>query len=240
MNFEQTLQTHFPGAMPEADFVAQTHRALQGHGFTAENAIACASVCRDELTEPLLEAICRTWGEAFNFSSLGGMVFLGKTGFHAAHHHAPLVDGRERYVYYAMPHIGIGEGGEIGQVYRSGRPEPSGACGALLAFRQEMMGGHLNLALDADDIEQSLLKQRLFRHIPYGELPDLVTLTRLAQQAILQDLERAISLTVNPAHSDYAVLTGIQIHGPARRNFVCPGVLYAVVQGERREISLPV
>jgi len=238
MNFDRTLQAHFPGAMPEADFVAQTYRALQGHGFNADDAIACVSVCRDELTAPFVETVCQAWGEAFNFSSLGGMLFLGKTGFAAAHHHAPLLDGRERYVYYAMPHIGIGEGGEIGQVRRRGRAEPSGACGALIAFRGELLDGRLNLSLDADDIEQSLLKQRLFRRIRYGDTPDLVSLTRLARQTIQEDLERGISLTVNPAHSDYAVLTGIQIHGSEGRNFIWPGAMYAVVQGERREISV--
>ncbi|CAF4120736.1 unnamed protein product, partial [Rotaria sordida] len=29
------------------------------------------------------------WGQAFICGSLGGMLFCGKTGFSAAHHHAP-------------------------------------------------------------------------------------------------------------------------------------------------------
>lgn len=43
------------------------------------------------------------WNGAFNFSSLARMLYLGVTGFQAAHHHAPNPDGRERYVYFAFP-----------------------------------------------------------------------------------------------------------------------------------------
>lgn len=59
------------------------------------------------------------------------MLFLGKTGFLAAQHHAPNEEGRERYVYFALPHIGVDAKGEIGRHDRPGRLQPSHACGAL-------------------------------------------------------------------------------------------------------------
>ena len=163
MNFRQTLDAHFPKVFPEADFVESSYASLYLHGFSDKNTIACVGVCRDEITRSLLDKIQKVWGEAFNFSSLGGMLFLGKTGVLAAHNHAPIVGGRERYVYFAMPHIAIDQYGAIGVCYRSGRPGSSGACGALIAFRQEMLDGDLSLEFDLDDIEQSLLKHRLFR-----------------------------------------------------------------------------
>ncbi len=95
MDFDQALNVHFPRALPEGDFLQRSYDALQGHGFSDKNSIACVSVCRDEITRSLVDGIQKIWGEAFNFSSLGGMLFLGKTGFNAAHRHAPLYQGRE-------------------------------------------------------------------------------------------------------------------------------------------------
>ncbi len=237
MNFEISLQTYFPGAVPEAVFVSQTRQALRALGFTPQNSIACVSICRDERTSPLVLKIYEAWGEPFNFASLAGMLFLGKTGFSAAYQHAPQLDGRERYVHFAMPHIAFSESGEIGLFQRPGRDQPSGACGALMAFQAELAAGTLNLELDPDDVEQSLLKQRLFREMRYGDVPDLVSLTRLAQQVILTDLKRMIALTVNPEVSDYAVLSGIQIHASDYSDYIWPAEMFAVVNGQRHELS---
>ncbi len=238
MNFQQSLDIHFPASIPETDFVSSSYDALCRHGFKNENTIACVGVCRDEITRSLLDSIQKAWGDPFNFSSLGGMLFLGKTGFSAAHHHAPVVDGRERYVYFAMAHIAIDNDGGVGVCYRPGRPGPSGACGALMAFREEMLDGGLSLALDPDDIEQSLLKHRLFRKIKYGDIPDLVALTKIACGAILDDLEHMVALTVDASVSDYAILNGIQIHGPDRQQFIWPDAMYVMKNGKREALIL--
>lgn len=42
--------------------------------------------------------------------------------------------------------------------------------------------------------------------------PSLVQVTKAALQAITDDIEKLVSLTVDPATSDYAVVTGVQIH----------------------------
>jgi hypothetical protein len=88
------------------------------------------------------------------------------------------------------------------------------------------------------DVELSLLKQRLMLHLPSGPAPDLVTLTRLAYETILADLEQMITLTVSTASSDYAVLTGIQVHGPGGKEFVWPGTLYVVIAGRKQNLVL--
>ncbi|SEM06701.1 hypothetical protein SAMN04489760_103159 [Syntrophus gentianae] len=238
MDFRQALDLHFPKAISDDDFVRSSYSSLSPHGFSSHNTIACVGVCRDEITRPLIDNIQKYWGEAFNFCSLAGLLTSGKTGFSAAEHHAPVEHERERYVYYAMPHIAIDENGEIGVCSRPGRPGPSGACGALIAFRREMLEGALNLESDPDDVEQSLLKQRLFKKIRYGDIPDLVTLTKITYQEVLEELMHMIGITVNTAHSDYAVFTGIQIHGPDRQEFVWPGEMYAMVRGQRTELVL--
>jgi hypothetical protein len=238
MIFSQALSHHFPGAVAEQVYVRASQHALLPLGFTRENAIACAGVCRDEITRPFVDAIQDVWGEAFNFASLAGMLFLGKTGFTAAEQHSPKLDGRERYIFYAFPHIALGESGEVGLCFRTGRDEPSTACGALAALQGELASGELNLMVDPLDIEMSLLRQRLLRLIPYGEAPGLLELTRLAYRAVLEDLENLAGLTIDVRAADYAVLAGIQVHGPNRSGYIWSGRSYAVVREVKQDLIL--
>jgi hypothetical protein len=238
MTFLEILNHHFPGVQGLDRFVQSTQAALHAYGFSSHNSIACAGVCRDEITRPLVDAIQEAWGEAFNFSSLAGMLFLGKTGFLAAQNHSPRADGREHYIFYALTHIALGEQGEIGLCYRTGRDEPSNACGALAALQVELAAGELDLSLDPLDVEMSLIKKRLAPLIAPGVQPDLLDLTRLAHRAIQEDLEAMLKLTIQPGPADYAVFTGIQIHAPDRATFVWPGSSYAVVRGEKISLKL--
>lgn len=238
MAFRKAMMTYFPGTILEREFVKQTYRILANYGFTGETTIASLGVCRDELTRSLLDEVQALWGKAFSFSALGGMMLLGKTGFLAAAAHSPNIDGKERYLYMAMPHIGIGQDGTPGLCYRPGREKPSSACGALVAFQKELLSGQVNLQTDPLDLEQSLLKQRLISKFNYGNVPNLVTLTKLAHDAIVEDLTRMIASHADPAVCDIAVLTGVQIHGADGQNYVWPRILYAVVDGEKKMISL--
>ena len=238
MTVPEVISKHFDGAMHEADFVQRSQSALEAYGFTAYNTIACVGVCRDELSRTLVDEVNAVWGEAFNFSSLAGMLFLGRTGFRAAQDHAPVERGRERYVYIAMPHIGVGPAGELGLCHRPGRAGPSSACGALVALLDELENGRVDTQIDPDDIEQSLLKASLLQRLDRDETPSLLELTHVARETILSDLERMIALTVETKKADYAVLSGVQIHGPDESNYVKPATFYAMVGGERNEVSL--
>ena len=236
-SFSEVIRDTFPGTLSIDQFVTRGQVSLASHGFSASNTIACLAVCRDELCRPLGVLVEEAWGEAFNFASLAGLPTLGKTGFGAAHHHAPVENGRERYLYIAMPHIGIGGDGSIGACERRGRPGRSSACGALSALQAELAGGALRLAIDPNDVEQSILKAKLVEHLAFGTIPDLLELTRVAERAILAELETMIGLTVDGEPVDYAVLTGIQIHGPGFSDYVRPGESYVFIEGERRAIS---
>ncbi len=233
--FEEAIEHHFPGSVDEADYVKRSLTLLEPHGFTADNTIACVGTCRDELCLPLKGHVLDVWGEAFNFSSLGGLLTLGRTGFHAAHAHSPVDGGRTRHVYFCMPHIGIGPKGEVGSYLRPGMERMSTACGALVAVHKELSSGSLNLSLDMLDIEQSLLKNRMVRMLTWGEMPDLGSFTKLMEQAIKEDLEQEIVQTCDTDKTDYAVFTGVQIHGPDG-HYVCPRTSYAVVSGERVDV----
>ena len=235
MAFEEILSKHFGGVLTEADFVKKTYRALAKFGFSDDNSIAAICVCRDEISQPVMGIVKRVWGEAFNLSSLGGMFFAGKTALRAIMHHSPREDGRERYIYYALPHIAIDEDGRLGFCRRKGIEE-SHACGALCSFLAELQEKKVNISIDDEDAEQGHLKMRLLKEIPYGHVPDLLELTRIAQKVILSDIEKAINSIVDTKNSDYALMTGIQVHGP-EENYIWPATCYAVIDELRYELT---
>ena len=270
MGFEEMLGKYFDKVFTEVDFVKKTYNALEKFGINDENAIASVCICRDEISQSLRSIIKHVWGEAFNLSSLAAMFFAGKTGLSAAIHHAPVVNGKERYVYYALPHIAIGAKGQIGVCKRRGRKEKSSACGALNVFLKELsnppsytnnppisndksplppftkggLGGILEkggkgkggFVIDNEDLEMSLIRMRLLKEIPYGHVPDLLELTKITQRVIQADLENALSKIVNTKKSDYALMTGIQIHGPDA-NYIWPSESYTVIKGTKKEIK---
>lgn len=182
------------------------------------------------------------WGASFSFASLAGLPTAGRTGFRAAAHHGPIVDAAQRFVAFAMPHIAISADGVMGEIHRPGLSVPSKACGALVAFRDELLGGTLHVSLDRFGIEQSYLKQRLLPMIEYGRVPDLAELTRLTADAIEQDTMMIFEHLLEERTSegedsmiDIAFVTGIQFHGPAGVNYVSPRRFELTIEGERVE-----
>jgi hypothetical protein len=226
----------FPGVRTERDYVVHTLARLSPMGFTADNTIACVGTCRDEICSSLGREVTEVWGEAFNFSSLGGMLLLGKTGVGAACHHAPIENGRARYVFFAMPHIGVLGDGRFGLCKRPGRSDESAACGTLAAIVRELELGPLETEVDPNDIEISIVRQALSPRIE-GRSTSMLDLTLLLQQIIEHDLERLLELSLGRCAADYGVFTGIQIHTPAG-NQVWPKTQYAVVNGQRRRLNL--
>ena len=152
--------------------------------------------------------------------------------------HSPIDNKRERYAFFVMTHIGVGAGGEVGRCDRINRPGHSTACGALAAFQQELASGRVSPGTDPGDLEQSLLKQRLIRDLNWGHTPSLLEVTHVAQRAILADLEALISAALTSNTDDWAVFTGVQIHGPNNAPYVWPAASYVVVEGQRTELEL--
>ncbi len=236
--FQQNVHEYFPGARGEKSFLEDSKLALSRHGFEASNTIACVGVCRDELCRSLPWSVRDLWGEAFSLSGLAGMLTSGMAGFAAAHQHAPTSSGRERYLYIVMAHIGITEQGEMGACSRDGRDDLSPACGALTSMLSELQSGSLKLGLDADNIEYSILKQRLTPRL-LGKEPenlDIATLTLAMCDLLTDDLKRMIERTVDTDRADYAALTGVQIHRKNSESLIWSNASYACVQGDRHEL----
>lgn len=245
--FKSEKDTYFYGAMLLSEYVSRVFKALKKVGFTEKNSLPCICTCRDEITFDLPVEFQKYYkSKPFDLSSLSGMLFGGITAFKAAQSHAPQdKDDKERYIFLAMPHIAIYKNGEIGQCKRKGREEIGHACGALISFQKELENAEkekkeVDLSLNFDDMELSVLKQRLYPKIQ-GKSTDLVTLTKVAADVIQEDLERMVEKTVKNLNQNfYAVLTGVQIHGPNDETWIWPysSTDYIVVDGKRFELIL--
>ncbi|MCX8070747.1 MAG: hypothetical protein N2738_09615 [Thermodesulfovibrionales bacterium] len=232
----KSINNYFPLIFTEQEFVKITKSLLQPLGFTKDNSIAIVCICRDEICQTFFQVVNEDWGLAFNMSGLGGMFIGGKMALTAAINHAPLTSDRQRYIFYAMSHIGIGINGELGLCSRRGIAK-STACGALINFHREITNKKISYLFEQDNVEMSMLKQKLLLSIPYGELPDLLSLTKITLQVIQKDLEDAISQLINTEVSDYALLTGIQIHTENGKNYITPDKCYCVISGHTKKIN---
>lgn len=67
--------------------------------------------------------------------------------------------GRERYVFFSFPHIGIDENGEVGAISRPGRAKKSCACGALAKCLNEVKSDGLtrNFGIPGEECSKGLL-----------------------------------------------------------------------------------
>jgi len=236
-NFDDALAQAFPGAIEYKTFHKSMSALGHKYGFTKDNTIAMYSVCRDELTQSFVEGLEEHWGNCFNISSLAGFVFCGRTGFQAGMAHAPRADGTERYLFFCGPHIAISEEGVVGDVWREGREKVSHACGALMAFQEELKEGKVAVKDDPQDLEQSSLKQYLLEYIKYGDVPSLVDLTYRAQHCIHDMVEHTLQGSVKVDGCNYLIVCGILIHGPKNTHYVWVGPLASMMKGKETDLK---
>jgi hypothetical protein len=213
------------------DFVTWSEWALARVGFRPSNCLALVASCRDELMSGFDEAVKAVWGGQFEVGALAGLVFLGRTGMEAALSHAPGEDGRHRLVLFCFPHVGVDADGTVGIVQRRGIYRSSSACGALIAFRGQLLAGERTFELDPDDVEQSLLRMRLSRMIDGDRVPTLAELTELARRATVADLNTFIDLARGAEPVDVAYLSGIVVHLPDGRDVVSSVLAQVVIDG---------
>ena len=135
------------------------------------------------------------WGPAFQLGSLGGLLTIGRTGIAAVASHAPREPGEPvRYVVVAAAHIGVDEAGTFGYLRREHQEVSSRTCGALMAFRDELLTSRLRLGYDPVDPEMSLLRERILTALVYGDIPEPVELTQVVARVIDEDLRDLLGL----------------------------------------------
>jgi hypothetical protein len=209
------VRATFPDALEAAQFVSRLGAAARGCGFRPGQTLLITGSCRDELCFPFGDALQSTWGSSFHMGSLGGLLFLGRTGLSAAAAHAPRDAARRRYLVVALTHVGLGDDGRLGRVRRPHQELPSSACGALVALHDEIVSGAELAELDPDDLEQGLLRQRLAHLWPWGADLSVLDVTLAARDAIRDDLMRLRGALDIDGPSDLVVVTGVLVHaGP--------------------------
>lgn len=236
MTYMDVLLSSFPNALREEEFIKRSYSILEQVGFKSENTIACVCCCRDEISQTLPLLIRDFWGEAFNLAGLGGLFSAGRTGVQACLHHSPYEAGKERYVFYIMPHIGIDKEGNWGKVNRKGQQLASTSCGALFGFWTEIKEGKIKTAIDERDLEMCYLRIRLLRKLRFGHLPDLLELTLAAHQVTIEDMEDDLRSLIDPQKADYALFSGIQINAPTQ-NYIAPITTYVMIEGVKKEFN---
>lgn len=146
-DFDTSVRTFFPGAVPSSIVNLRVSSKLKDRGYRQYNTILGSSLCSDEINSPALSLVqqlqksmtLKNDGGVFNLGGLGGVPFVGKSGFGAFLSHVP-ASGKVIILY--GPHVGISDEGVVGKVERVGQEKASGSCGAALgAYKAIKAGG---------------------------------------------------------------------------------------------------
>merc|ERR1719410_1222513 len=138
---QRSLNTHFSGFQNNADLVKFSQAILQVRfGFTQKNTLYGQSLGADEANHvagELVDQMRHCWGHVFNLGGVGGIPFVGKTGFTAFSHHVP--DNGNLFVLYAA-NIGISPKGELGKILRDGQNKLSTCPASAVAAYKVGLG----------------------------------------------------------------------------------------------------
>jgi len=139
---QMSLKEHFPGFKSNEDVVKFSQAVLQvKYGFTTRNTLYGQSIGADEANHvmgELADQMRHTWGHVFNLGGIGGIPFVGKTGFTAFSHHVP--DNGNLFVVYA-PNIGMSPNGELGKLLRHGQNKLTLTCSSAIdAYNSTLKG----------------------------------------------------------------------------------------------------
>lgn len=239
MSFETEVLSVFPGAYPQMEFLASIQERLNDRGFEPWNTIVGVSVCREEPSCFLVEDLRTLWGTVYNFCTLSGLPFVGISAFRKMQQVVKADQGEGHFVFMAFPHIKWKpERGKKSVSACQGQESYFGGCSGLLNFQQGQTGESTKRNLDIDNLEQSLINQRLSHYQPVDEVSDVVALTKLTYRTILEDVDRLAGRAFMTSRCRYAIVTGIQINGPDQQDWIWPGHMFMVTLGSKRPLSL--
>mmetsp|Transcript_30184 Transcript_30184/g.61557 ORF Transcript_30184/g.61557 Transcript_30184/m.61557 type:complete len:325 (-) Transcript_30184:206-1180(-) len=177
-SFEASVREYFPGAMPNSQVASRVLTTLKKRGHSLDNTLFGTSICSDEINSVpgsmgaiLQRGLTNNRGGIFNLGGLGGLPFVGKSGFGAFFSHCP-VDGK--VVIMFGPHVGISQSGIVGKVERVGMTKLSTACGAGIgaykALLQAKMDGNGVQADWSKDRQEEWIVNELQDKLKDGEL----------------------------------------------------------------------
>merc|ERR1719150_2098853 len=142
MAIQRSLNENFAGFKKNADLVKFSQAILQvKYGFTTKNTLYGQSIGADEanhLSGELSDQMRHCWGHVFNLGGMGGIPFVGKTGFTAFSHHVP--DNGNLLILYG-PNIGVSPQGELGKLLRDGQTSLSATCSSAIDAYEAVLKG---------------------------------------------------------------------------------------------------
>jgi len=135
--FDIATKRYFPGALKSSEVTSRVTNTLRQRGFKPSNTLMGSSLCSDEINykpnalvnQMQKQTTNSDLGGVFNLGGLGGIPFVGTTGFSAFVSHCP-VNGKIVFLY--GPHVGVAEDGTVGKVKRIGVDKVSTSCGAAV------------------------------------------------------------------------------------------------------------
>jgi len=207
-----TVRQAFPGAKSAYETLPKVLKALKPYGVKPQNTIYGSSVCSDELNNmkgQLTTLMADYFGPVFPMGGLGGVPFVGKTGFGAFSGHVP--NGGHVFIMYG-PHIGFSPSGDAAKFLRSGQANVSSACGALTAAYNQLNAG--GVSDDPQDTQQSWIRKKLAPHmaaIRTSSDPMVAVVVKFYKEIEKEMLD---IVHTNFGEGNLVLLGGIQINMP--------------------------
>lgn len=226
--FEDLVQTNFPGALSNEELVTKVVDILAEKGYKGENTLLATSLCCDELARQLEDDFIGVYGTNFNLGGLAGFPFAGNTGFGAMAAHIP-DDGYCLTVY--GPHVGLAADGTVGKVERSGIALIDKCCGSAIAannYVQSITDGSAKINIriqEFTDFQQGAVQELI---LPHGKrLKDAEDRMIELPYALFDSQDMLIGEIVQKGckgvKRGIALLGGVQINtGPATQDYFVP------------------
>jgi hypothetical protein len=232
------LDDALPGTIPLPAYLDRVAAAIAPFEFSPEDTFAAVSICRDELTQHLIEMVARRWHRPFALGGLGALPSLGRTGWQACLSHVPDAGGRGHLLVFGMPHIGVDPDGGLGQSLRRHQDAPTATCGAMAALLASLTDPPPPPPPGLDDHEAQRLRRVV--DLEEGPLPeDLVALTQRAARAVEAEMWTELEALEAWREMDVAVFCGIQVHLPEGLDVVWPsGASFQGADGDRRPLEV--
>jgi len=208
----RSLNTHFSGFQNNEDIVKFSQAILQVRfGFTQKNTLYGQSLGADEANHvagELVDQMRRCWGHVFNLGGIGGIPFVGKTGFTAFSHHVP--DDGNLLILYG-PNIGVSPKGELGKLLRDGQTSLSPTCSSAIDAYEAVLNGETTPAGPTHDM-MTHLKRALVGKADSIKKAD-APMAALARE-MFELSDKTLRDIVNFGYGDgwLALLGGIQIN----------------------------
>lgn len=233
------LRQQFPDAVPVGTYLDSVATALDPYGFHPDRAFAAVSICRDEMTQHLIEQVAERWHRPFALGGLGALPSLGRTGWKACLSHVPDTADRGCLLVFGMPHIGMVSDGDVGQSLRRNQQLPTSTCGAVVSLLEAVRTGEVDTLLSAPDDQEA---QRLLRFV-YDEasaMPlDVIELTHRVALAVEAELWAELDALGAHHDMDIAVCCGVQIHVPERSDHIwSTGASVMGADGVRHQLEI--